>query len=81
MVAELVSSLTYLGFENLPAYQTGVQFLLKSQNMNGTWGDYERQRSKLGSDVDTKHYLHTTMVTLRALLESDNRAWRRSFIR
>jgi hypothetical protein len=78
LVAELVSSMTYLELHALPAYRTGVDLLLGSQNSNGTWGDYERHRATYGDDVDQKFYLHTTMVTLRALLETHDGAWLRT---
>jgi hypothetical protein len=78
LVAELVSCMTYLELHALPAYRTGVDFLLRSQNSNGTWGEYERHRATYGDDVDPKLYLHTTMVTLRALLEAHEGAWLRT---
>jgi hypothetical protein len=79
LVAELVSVMTYLGFDDLPAYRAGVQFLLRSQNPNGSWGQYQKYRKTFGDDLDAALYLHTTMVALRALLEWDDRAWARSF--
>ena len=78
LVAELVSAMTYLELHALPAYRTGIAFLLRSQNPNGTWGDYEQYRATYGDGVDQKFYLHTTMVTLRALLEAYDGAWLRT---
>lgn len=78
LVAELVSSMTYLELHALPAYRTGIDLLLGSQNANGSWGDYERHRATYGDDVDQKFYLHTTTVTLRALLEAHEDAWLRT---
>ena len=78
LVAELVSAMTYLELHALPAYRTGIAFLLRSQNPNGTWGDYEQYRATYGDGVDQKFYLHTTMVTLRALLEAHDGAWLRT---
>ena len=78
LVAELVSAMTYLELHALPAYQTGIGFLLRSQNPNGTWGDHEQQREIYGDGVDQKFYLHTTLVTLRALLEAHEGAWLRT---
>jgi hypothetical protein len=78
LVAELVSAMTYLELDALPAYRTGIAFLLRSQNPNGTWGDYEQYRATHGDGVDQKFYLHTTMVTLRALLEAHDGAWLRT---
>jgi hypothetical protein len=78
LVAELISAMTYLELNTLPAYQAGIAFLLGSQNPNGTWGDYEQQRATYGDGVDQKFYLHATMVTLRALLEAHEGAWLRT---
>jgi hypothetical protein len=74
LVAELLSSMAYLDLRNVPAYQSGIQFLVRSQNPDGSWGAYEAQRSSLAGDTDTKLYLHTTMVALRALLQSNDLA-------
>jgi len=69
LVAELIGAMTYLQLDTLPTYRAGVTFLLDSQNPNGSWGDYEQLRATYSDGVDQKFYLHTTMVTLRALLE------------
>ncbi len=74
LVAELLSSMAYLNFRNLPAYHSGIQFLVRSQNPDGTWGSYEEQQASSSGDTDTELYLHTTMVALRALLQSDDLA-------
>jgi hypothetical protein len=70
LVAELLSAMAHLDLRDIPAYQAGIIFLLDKQNPNGSWGSYESQRSRLRVDIATKLYLHTTMVALRALLES-----------
>lgn len=75
VVAELISAMTYLELHELPAYRTGIELLLNSQNPDGSWGDYERQRARYGADVDPRFHLHTTMVSLRALLEAHDGAW------
>lgn len=79
LVAELASAMTYLEFEDLPAYGASIQFLVRSQNPDGSWGDYQEYRERFGDDLDVALYLHSTMVALRALLESNERAWARSF--
>ena len=78
LVAELVSVMTYLELHTLPAYRTGIAFLLRIQNPNGTWGDYEQHRATYADGVDQKFYLHTTLVSLRALLEAHDGAWLRT---
>jgi hypothetical protein len=78
LVGELLSSMTYLELHEHPTYWQGIEYLLARQNADGTWGDYERYRPTLGGYVDQKLYLHTTLVTLRALLEANDGAWLRS---
>jgi hypothetical protein len=78
LVAELISVMTYLELHELPAYRTGIGFLLRSQNSDGSWGEHEQHRAAYGDGVDQKFYLHTTMVTLRALLEAHDGAWLRT---
>lgn len=75
LVAELISCQRYLRFTNLTTYQEGLLFLLKSQNTNGSWGDYEKNREKLGSYVDQNFYLHTTAVAIDALTVSFYLPW------
>ena len=74
LLAELLSAMVYLDLHNMPAYHTGIQFLIRSQNPDGTWGAYgEEQASQVG-DTDTELYLHTTMVVLRAVLQAEDLA-------
>lgn len=68
--AELLLAATYLGFNQAPAYPAGVKHLLASQNSDGSWGDYERYRSRYGPYLDQRNYLHTTGVVLQALAEA-----------
>jgi hypothetical protein len=67
LVAELVSCLRYLHFTDLPVYREALDYLLKVQRPDGTWGDYERYRARLGSYVDQGYTLHTTVVAIDAL--------------
>jgi hypothetical protein len=78
LVAELVSAMTYLELHTLPAHRTGIALLLRHQNPDGSWGDFEAQRATHGDEVDQRFYLHTTLVALRALLEAHDGAWLRS---
>jgi hypothetical protein len=75
LVAELFSCMTYLGMQGVPAYRAGLEYLLDSQNPDGTWGDYEAFREQYGPLLDQQGYLHTTMVAMRALLEAYERTW------
>lgn len=68
LLAEFILCVAYLKATDMPAYRYGVQYLLESQNPNGSWGDYEKHRGVMGDYVDQGLYLHTTMVTLDALV-------------
>ncbi len=75
LLAEIVSAMTYLGHRSEPAYQRAVLHLLKTQNPDGTWGDYEHTRPYLGDYADQHLYLHTTVAALRALVEAFEGNW------
>jgi len=71
LLAEILVSLKYLGCDNLPEFNKGIQFIINHQNKNGSFGDYEGFReyfAKKGIDIDIKWYLHTTEVCLWAML-------------
>ncbi|MDP2932580.1 MAG: hypothetical protein Q8N81_00430, partial [bacterium] len=68
LLAEFILCAAYLKATDLPAYRGGLSFLLESQNANGSWGQYEQQRSIMGNYVEQGLYLHTTMVALDALV-------------
>lgn len=67
---ELLLAATYLSLDEHPATTAGVEHLLASQNPDGSWGDYERYRSRYGPTLDQRNYLHTTGVVLTALAEA-----------
>lgn len=75
LTAELLSSMTRLGYQTDPVYKEGFDYLLDQQNTNGTWGDYEIGRSKWGKYLDQLAYLHTTMAVLNALIERYEGDW------
>lgn len=75
LVAELISCHRYLNFTDSPTYQEGLLFLLKSQNANGSWGNYEKNRERFGSYVDQNFYLHTTSVVIDALTITFHLPW------
>lgn len=75
LLAELIMIMTYLKFTDLEVYRIAIEFLLNSQNENGSFGDYEEEREyyeNKGSKIDVDYllYLHTTEVTLMALNEA-----------
>lgn len=75
LLAEYVSCVTYFGWHDEPAYRDAVDALLFNQNANGTWGNYEQYRARMGTYVDQHLYLHTTMVAMRALIEIFESDW------
>jgi hypothetical protein len=75
LVAELLSCMTYLGLHSIPAYQESINYLLASQNHNGSWGNHEAYRHVYGEYLDQHRYLHTTSVVLRALMEVYEGNW------
>ncbi len=73
LLAELIMIMTYLNLSGLNDYKVALDFLLISQNDDGSFGDYEYAREyyeKKGIDIEIQLYLHTTEVSLRALNEA-----------
>ncbi len=66
ILAELVTCMKMLNVNDL-ALDNAVTYLLKNQNNDGTWGNYERARKKYGDLVEVKLYLHTALVAYEAL--------------
>lgn len=78
LVGELVSCMTYLGWRSDPACRRGIEYLLASQNLDGSWGSYERHRPTYGKYLEQHVYLHTTMVVLDALIHVFEGNWDRA---
>ncbi len=73
LLAELIMIMTYLDMHHSEDYRISLEFLLGSQNSNGSFGDYEGSRDyyeERGIDIEIYLYIHTTEVTLRALNEA-----------
>ena len=76
MVSELVMDLNYLQMSDLPEYRAAREYILAHQNEDGSWGDAahiaEHVRLNFSWNPDylpkVGQYLHTTEVTLAALL-------------
>lgn len=77
LVAEIVTTMRYLGFTSDPAYEAGLGYLLGSQNEDGSWGDYPRARARMGDWAKPGFYLHTTMVVIEALTLAFDPSFRR----
>ena len=78
LLSELLSCMKYLGMSEHALYGLGVQLLLATQRPDGAWGEYEHYRDRIlpalgqpiGDLVAPLFYLHTTLVSLRALTEA-----------
>ena len=67
LVAELLECEHYLKMDDGPASREALAYLLDSQNQDGSWGHYPRERQLLGDYVKQGFELHTTMVVIGAL--------------
>lgn len=75
IVAELITSMLYLGMSDTEQFNNAYQQLLNAQNKNGSWGAYENLRKKYGKYTDAKYYLHTTGVVLETIIETERGEW------
>ncbi len=73
IVAELLTCLVFIGKTDTEAFKVSYKRLLSRQNIDGSFGSYERSRKKIGSDVEFRQYLHTTLVALETLVEFEDR--------
>lgn len=81
LVAELVSCLRYVRATDLPAYTDGLGFLLRTQQPDGHWGDYQPHVDKYGARSATyKLELHATAVALDALTVAFHRPWNQGVV-
>jgi len=75
LLGEILSCMTYLGWQADPSYSRSIEYLLDHQNSDGTWGSYEAYRKQFGRYLEQQVYLHTTMVVLDALVEAFEGNW------
>jgi hypothetical protein len=68
LVAELLTCMVFLK-QTDDLFQDSYNRLLYRQNNDGSFGDYEKYRPKIGTDVEFRAYLHTTLVALEMFVE------------
>lgn len=78
LVAELLACQRYVRMTDDPTYARGLEYLLSSQNADGSWGAYDAMRARLGEYVKQGFYLHTTMVAIEALTLAFEDTFRKS---
>jgi hypothetical protein len=69
LVGELLTCQVLLGQNNTSQFNNSFNRLLHRQNKDGSFGSYERYRKKVGSDVEFRSYLHTTLVDIEMFIE------------
>lgn len=67
ILAELLQCLWLIGERESPTFKEGARFLLRSQNADGSWGDYSKEGQAHGEYVQKLFRLHTVNVVLAAL--------------
>ncbi|MEE9349825.1 MAG: hypothetical protein V3U80_07240 [Flavobacteriaceae bacterium] len=73
IVAELLTCQVLIGDTKTPAFKKSFNRLIRRQNNDGSFGAYERGRQKVGSDVEFRQYMHTTLVALETFVEFEDR--------
>lgn len=73
LVGELLTCLVLINKTKTPSFKSSYNRLLSRQNNDGSFGNYERHRKKIGSDIEFRQYLHTTLVTIEMFIEHDFR--------
>lgn len=69
LLGEFMTCMVFMGMTDNDEFAVTYKYLIENQNSDGSWGDYEEYRSKIGDDINFRAYLHTTFVVLEALLE------------
>jgi len=73
IVAELLTCLIFIEETETNEFKASYKRLINRQNIDGSFGSYERSRKKIGSDVEFRQYMHTTLVALETLVEFEDR--------
>ncbi len=73
LVGELLTCLVLIGKTEAPSFKQSYRRLLYRQNIDGSFGLYERGRKKFGNDIEFRYYLHTTLVDMELFIEKNYR--------
>ncbi len=73
LVGELLTCLVLINKTKGLAFKNSYTRLINRQNMDGSFGNYERGRNKHGNDIEFKYYLHTTLVDIEMFIEHNYR--------
>ena len=69
LVGELLTCLVLINKYKTHDFNLSYNRLIRRQNNDGSFGAYERTRKKIGSDVEFRQYLHTTLVDIELFIE------------
>jgi hypothetical protein len=73
IVGELLTCLVLINKSDTQLFKKSYNRLISRQNKDGSFGAYERARSKYGSDLEFRYYLHTTLVDIELFIEKEFR--------
>lgn len=73
LVGELLTCMVLIQKTNTPTFKKSYARLLSRQNKDGSFGAYERNRSRLKDDIEFRAYLHTTLVAIEMFVEDEFR--------
>lgn len=73
LVGELLTCQVLIGDTKTPEFKQSYKRLIRRQNIDGSFGGYEKYRKKIGDDAEFRAYLHTTLVCLETFVEFEER--------
>lgn len=69
LVGELLTCQVLTRQTNTAEFKQSFNRLLSRQNQDGSFGNYEKYRKKIGNDIEFRAYLHTTLVAIETFIE------------